>query len=749
VEGEFRIGEWLVQPELNRIAGPRGETRLEPKVMDVLVHLARHAGEVLPKERIIRAVWPDTFVTDDVLTHAISELRKAFGDPSKDSKIIETIPRRGYRLLQTPVFEEAAPAAETKTARRRLPLYFGAGALLVLVAASLFRPGGDAPAALRLTNPVLLTTAAGNKDYPTWRPDGSEVAYQSDQSGKWDIWVTQVKDGRSRNLTGDHEGTDLYPSWSPDGSRIAFWSSRDGGGEFVMPAVGGRPGKLASTSANIYVRRPGPAQWSPDGTELAFVHSADEWPALVVEIISVERGTSRRVPLPEHADRHRQGWELSWSPDGRFFASATVSDWASTASQIRILRLADLSAFPLMPDREYLEWSPNWGPEGHLYFVSNRGGSMDLWRLRLDEDATRHGSPERLTTAVDMRYAVFSPDRKRLAYSRTQPHQNVWSAPLLEGRPATWSETRQLTFEQAEIANLALSPDGGTLAFTLFRHGRRHVWLLPAEGGEMARLLADPMAQIMPRWSPDGREIAFHSLQAGNRHIWVAPVGGGPARNFTQTPQKGEWAAFAHPTWSPRGDKILFRSFRDGRPNAWIASRTGEGLRRLVDHPSTDVPGIQPWSPDGREVVFASDRGGNFDLWIVSVEGGEPRQLTNHPATDVKPLWSPDGRWVLFARDRSGVRSLWKVRPSGGEPEPVTERAVQFDAYDFSSDGSSIFFAADQNIYVVPADGGPERQLTEFKGKPGLLVEFQTDGRYLYFTWDESSGDIWVMDVVR
>jgi DNA-binding winged helix-turn-helix (wHTH) protein len=67
--------------------------------MEVLVYLAQHPDEVLPKERIIRAVWPDTFVTDEVLTNAISELRKAFGDDAKNPQFIQTLPRRGYRLI--------------------------------------------------------------------------------------------------------------------------------------------------------------------------------------------------------------------------------------------------------------------------------------------------------------------------------------------------------------------------------------------------------------------------------------------------------------------------------------------------------------------------------------------------------------------------------------------------------------------------------------------------------------------------
>ena len=101
MEGDFRVGEWLVQPKVGTITKGAHDVGLEPKVMEVLVYLARHTDDVLPKERIIQAVWGDTFVTDEVLTNAISELRRAFGDDAKDPHTIQTLPRRGYRLIAT------------------------------------------------------------------------------------------------------------------------------------------------------------------------------------------------------------------------------------------------------------------------------------------------------------------------------------------------------------------------------------------------------------------------------------------------------------------------------------------------------------------------------------------------------------------------------------------------------------------------------------------------------------------------
>jgi DNA-binding winged helix-turn-helix (wHTH) protein/TolB-like protein/Tfp pilus assembly protein PilF len=100
LQNAFRIGDsHQVEPSLNSVTGPAGTIRLEPKVMQVLVLLAAHAGQVVAKERLMQTVWPDAFVTDDVLTRAISELRRVFGDDPKESRFIQTIPKSGYRVI--------------------------------------------------------------------------------------------------------------------------------------------------------------------------------------------------------------------------------------------------------------------------------------------------------------------------------------------------------------------------------------------------------------------------------------------------------------------------------------------------------------------------------------------------------------------------------------------------------------------------------------------------------------------------
>ena len=111
----FTLGEWLVQPQLNRLSRAGGaDVQLEPKMMDVLVCLARSRGDVVSREALIDAVWPEVFISESVLTRAIAGLRRALGDDARRPRFIETIAKRGYRLIGP-----AAPVPVVAAAHQR------------------------------------------------------------------------------------------------------------------------------------------------------------------------------------------------------------------------------------------------------------------------------------------------------------------------------------------------------------------------------------------------------------------------------------------------------------------------------------------------------------------------------------------------------------------------------------------------------------------------------------------------------
>lgn len=98
----FRLGEWLVKPEDGSLASPNAARRLEPLAVDLLVFLCSQAGRVVTKEEVVRAAWGGRFVSDETIKGVFHHLRKALADDPRHPRFIETLPKRGYRLLAVP-----------------------------------------------------------------------------------------------------------------------------------------------------------------------------------------------------------------------------------------------------------------------------------------------------------------------------------------------------------------------------------------------------------------------------------------------------------------------------------------------------------------------------------------------------------------------------------------------------------------------------------------------------------------------
>src|SRR5687768_1421373 len=148
-QARLRIGEWWADGAANEL-GRAGETvRIEPKAMQVLMLLAEHADRVVSREELLHAVWPGVVVGDEALTQSVIKLRRALGDDSRSPSYIETIPKRGYRLIapigksddvssaqdDVPVVPKQVPQGAARWNRS-----FGliAGILLVLIAGAAY-----------------------------------------------------------------------------------------------------------------------------------------------------------------------------------------------------------------------------------------------------------------------------------------------------------------------------------------------------------------------------------------------------------------------------------------------------------------------------------------------------------------------------------------------------------------------------------------------------------------------------------
>jgi Tol biopolymer transport system component len=161
---------------------------------------------------------------------------------------------------------------------------------------------------------------------------------------------------------------------------------------------------------------------------------------------------------------------------------------------------------------------------------------MDIWRQSVGRNGEFAGPPIRVTTGLEVRQAALSADGAKLAYSKGRNVANAWSVPIRPDRVATWADARQVTFDQAFVESLDLSPDGQTLAVSSDRNGNPDLWLMPADGGEMRAVTTDPTPDWGPSWSPDGKQMAFYAYRSGNRDVWVLPLDGGPARQLTHDP---------------------------------------------------------------------------------------------------------------------------------------------------------------------------------------------------------------------
>src|SRR5262249_49267487 len=303
-EPDFRIGDRLVQVALNRIRTPAETIRLEPKIMRVLVCLAERPGEVVSKERLFAEVWQGTYVSEDVLTRAIAELRRVFEDSASAPRVIETIRKSGYRLLVSPepIRDDSTPAEPLPEVRLPRAVVtraaFAAVALAVaLVTVAFFLWSRRQPSASRGPMRIRpLTSLPGNQRDPAISPDGTRVAFvwNGGSGDAYNLYVQLVDSESPLRLTHEPGVEDRVPAWSPDGQKLAFTRATAAGCSILLiPSLGGAERNLGPCGDRDYRR----LAWSPDGAWLAFARR-DGSSRLAIDLTAVETGEQRPVTRP-------------------------------------------------------------------------------------------------------------------------------------------------------------------------------------------------------------------------------------------------------------------------------------------------------------------------------------------------------------------------------------------------------------------------------------------------------------------
>ena len=287
----FRIGDWLVQPGLNRMARDQESVSIEPRIMHVFACLASRPGQVVSRSALLDTVWGGVVVNEEALTHAVSQLRRVLDDDPRHPGFIETIHKSGYRLI-APVSRDRAdrisgaeaegtPGNLDTTSDSGLPPQRGGsrkrlvgtlGTLIVVIAvisvlAIISRSRSKITPVPVALEGIPLTSYPGSEICPAISPDGARVAFswKQEDENNYDLYITQKNTETALRLTFT-EGDEYYAVWSPDGAELAYaYHSEDGVTIYTIPAIGGSPRKAVDPPHGIAAM-----DWSPDGHLLAY-----------------------------------------------------------------------------------------------------------------------------------------------------------------------------------------------------------------------------------------------------------------------------------------------------------------------------------------------------------------------------------------------------------------------------------------------------------------------------------------------
>ena len=667
--GTFAIGQWLVEPDLNRLSSGEEIVHLQPRTMDVLVYLADRAGQVVSADDMIRDVWHDRPMGDNPVYKAIAQLRRALGDETGEPRFIVTVPKKGYRLIATP--EAPAERSKTRTAgarrltRNSLPVVIGLVAGLALAALYRWQAPDSQP---RLE---AVSHFSGSHSQPSFAPDGRSFAFVSDTGSMPQIWILDADQEAPRQLT-FAERPARRPRWSPAGDTLLFASA---GNVYSIAADGGTHQEVLRDAYN--------PNWSHDGARIVFERRYEVWTA------SADGSAQARVAgVPRRELTLAERWP-AFSPDGNaivFFESGEtpMGDlWTVNLTTSATRQLTFEPAFG---------GAPVWSPGGaEIVYSSLRGGSRTLWSV----DPRSLESRAMLTGSGDDDFPDFSPDGERIIYSNSRERFTLLRSDPRSDSHTTLHESRQ------PLIGPELSPDHETIVlFGLARPGGVQLMTIPLEGGSPTALTSDALAaHAIPRWSPDGRSIYFFHTRDGDRYsrvdaggenqqtvvdgwtwntangaaldpsgtriIYSRLAGQSPIQTSIRDLRSGADAAFhatlEYPRWARDGSTVAGSLFDDGSFPGDIAICT-------VDIPEcrtvAERARIPRFSSDEQQLYFVRGFGRSQELFVASLaEAGDERHLmTMEPLFPLGPFYSVvDDGSILWVRHDEEPGEIWIV----------------------------------------------------------------------------------------
>ena len=639
----LRIGAATVDFATREIAvpGARHVARVTPKSIAVLRLLAQTPGEVLTRNELLARAWPDTMPGDDVLTQAVTQLRKAFGAGSvtaaEGRRYIETIAKTGYRLTvpveiigDTP----GEPGASAMPGRVTDPAF----AALESPDAQAARPMPPAVPASRPRARWLLGVAAVALLVGVVT---GLLLVSTPEDGVAPRVEPLAGPGRPYRLITNADGFELSPTLSPDASMVAYSASStaDGGAGAAILV------QTTTSAAPRTLSRPGPGDrddlpaWSPDGREIAFARRSEDGACRVMLIAATGAGDEREIARCDRSEL----LSFDWLPDGSGLLFGTMTG-TPEGGRMRVLnpvdgRWRDLDYAALPGD---LDAVPKVSPDGRWIAFVRNPQMGDVWRIPVGG-----GEAEQLTRlGAEMRGLAWAPDSRGIVFGIRVDHESRLY--LLDAETRTFAD---LGIEDAQAP--VVSSQSGMLAFV---HRRPHFGIrrIDAATGEDTPLFASSGRDTQPILSPDGQQLAFSSDRAGRFELWWADL----QRPDSLRPIEGVRPDTRQaPVWSPDGRRLLV-SVRDENGTTSVME-----IEPVTGHTAPlAIPGNRPmqaaYGPEGRLLVIEEDRDGRAALVAYAREGW--RELGRIDGVSQVRFDAAGGR-VLYTRlDGNG---LWAADP--------------------------------------------------------------------------------------
>ncbi len=582
---------------------------------------------------------------------------------------------------------------------RRWPLvaattFLGLAIVVVATWAIFFRGSSTGTEWTRATN-VPLTDSEGVEFFPSISPDGKSFVFAGEMGGGYDIYFQRVGGKTAQNLTPNSPATDTQPAYSPDGELIAFRSEREEKGIYLMTEGGEKVRRLADFGFH--------PSWSPDGKEIVVSTFGRDQPNVRevgksgLWIINVESGAKREVSTVEASFP-------TWSPNNK-----RIAYWyqSSSISKRDIATIPVEGGEPVIVAKDFAtsNWNPVWSPDGrHLYFVSSRTGSLNFWRVQINEvTGTVLSEPEPVVTPSKFsRHISFSRDGKRMIYVQTSDKSNIQGVEFNSKTLKTVGEPFWITQGDREITRPELSPDGTRFVMRAVKITQDDIVTVDRDGREWRDITNDAPFDRFARWSPDGKQVAFYSDRGDTGEVWSANTDGTNLRQLTF--HNSQETASGFPIWSPDGKFLIYTNL-----TAYLLDLSKDWKdqtnTRLPTPPPIDRFVAWDWSPDGKRIVGTVGEGPVNWLAYYSMETGTYKKIGK--LRGIVPSWLPDNRHVIYV---TGKKIMTIDSETGELDELLSSTTFRPGSPFVSRDGKLLYYAAhtyESNIWMLDLTDKP------------------------------------------